>query len=218
MVTGVFPEPTHVKQMYPAAASSVGRGPATNSALNNAQFYSSAPDSSVSLNPNKFQDYDPTGHAEIHYAYKEPSTRQAHEPSYTAAKDTYRDGKSSVGFDGNTFGEPHQASTVARTPKQHPPATYEQPRPQEPINDSFGPVPGSSPTKRKLICGLRIELDGANTEEITVYDGDDPALVVREFARKVNLSTRAAQQLHRQILDQVKAYQELQMRKRNKMY
>merc|ERR1711968_316009 len=95
LVTGVFPEPTHTKQMYPHAASSVARGPTSNSALNNAQFYSAAPDSSVSLNPNKFQDYD---QGDLQYAYKNPST-QPHEasvaPSYTAAKDTYRDGKSS---------------------------------------------------------------------------------------------------------------------------
>lgn len=62
----------------------------------------------MSLNPNKFQDYDPTGQADVHYAYKDPSTRQGAEPSiapsYTAAKDTYRDGKSS-GYDGTTFGE-----------------------------------------------------------------------------------------------------------------
>ena len=34
------------------------------------------------------------------------------------------------------------------------------------------------------ICVLRIELDGHRVEELKVFDGDDPEIVVEEFAAR----------------------------------
>mmetsp|Transcript_21246 Transcript_21246/g.32914 ORF Transcript_21246/g.32914 Transcript_21246/m.32914 type:complete len:90 (+) Transcript_21246:540-809(+) len=48
----------------------------------------------------------------------------------------------------------------------------------------------------RLLCALNIELDGgANVEEIRVYEGEDPAVIVRKFGQEFNLSERAMQTL-----------------------
>ena len=57
--------------------------------------------------------------------------------------------------------------------------------PRDMINDSFGPMHHQEPStkKRHLICALKIELDGDNTEEIQVFEGDDPRITVKHFSQ-----------------------------------
>jgi len=41
------------------------------------------------------------------------------------------------------------------------------------------------------ICVLNIELDGENVEEIRVYEGEDPRIIVQKFGEQFNLSDNA---------------------------
>jgi len=45
------------------------------------------------------------------------------------------------------------------------------------------------------ICVLNIELDGENVEEIRVYEGEDPRLIVQKFGSQFNLSENAMRKL-----------------------
>lgn len=49
--------------------------------------------------------------------------------------------------------------------------------------------------KPEPICILKIELDGENVEEIRVFEGDDPKVVVHKFSSQHNLSNNAANAL-----------------------
>jgi hypothetical protein len=46
---------------------------------------------------------------------------------------------------------------------------------------------------------LKIELDGSHVEEIQVFDGEDPKIVVQRFAKMFNLSDEAVEKLTLQI-------------------
>jgi hypothetical protein len=45
------------------------------------------------------------------------------------------------------------------------------------------------------ICVLNIELDGENVEEIRVYEGEDPRIIVKKFGNQFNLSDNAMRKL-----------------------
>ena len=49
------------------------------------------------------------------------------------------------------------------------------------------------------ICILNIELDGENVEEIRVYEGEDPRVIVKKFGDQFNLSDKAMHKLLLQI-------------------
>lgn len=55
-------------------------------------------------------------------------------------------------------------------------------------------------TVEEPICVLRIELDGARSEDLKVFENDDPQTVVDEFCSRFNLSKHGK----RKLLDQVK--------------
>lgn len=64
------------------------------------------------------------------------------------------------------------------------------------LNDSFGPIHHTKTEsheqnvqlqklqnkQKQPICVLKIELDGSHVEEIQVFDGEDPKIVVKRFA------------------------------------
>ena len=54
------------------------------------------------------------------------------------------------------------------------------------------------------ICVLNIELDGENVEEIRVYEGEDPRVIVQKFGEQFNLSDNAMKKLLEQIRDQIR--------------
>lgn len=58
------------------------------------------------------------------------------------------------------------------------------------------------------ICVLNIELDGENVEEIRVYEGEDPRIIVQKFGEQFNLSDNAMKKLLEQIRDQIRIDQE----------
>ena len=51
------------------------------------------------------------------------------------------------------------------------------------------------PTVEEPICVLKIELDGSHSEEIKVFENDDPSVIVKEFGQKFNLSKNAKDRL-----------------------
>ena len=47
---------------------------------------------------------------------------------------------------------------------------------------------GFEDDQRRLVCSIRVEIDGGRSEFLNVLEGDDPAAVVRKFSRKFNLT------------------------------
>jgi hypothetical protein len=66
--------------------------------------------------------------------------------------------------------------------------------PQMSFNDNAQSFKPNEP-----ICVLNIELDGENVEEIRVYEGEDPRIIVQKFGEQFNLSDNAMKKLLEQI-------------------
>lgn len=188
------------------AMASPSSRPGREAGYSNAQALSPQTESSISLNPHKFRDRE-TGIAlrqpQPHYQPDGISQQEA-DGSYYGNRDTYKDQKSfqdGAGYSVHTFGGspnnnyyPEQSVSHQRNQQAGQPADNAH-MPKDMINDSFGPMQNQEPNtqKRHLICALKIELDGDNTEEIQVYEGDDPRITVQQFSREMNLSSRAEQ-------------------------
>jgi len=69
---------------------------------------------------------------------------------------------------------------------------------QDPSGNSRRGGPNSS---RVPICVLKIELDRQNVEEIRVYEGEDPNIIVNNFGNQFNLTEGAMGKLHAQIIE-----------------
>ena len=54
---------------------------------------------------------------------------------------------------------------------------------------------------------MNIELDGENTEEIRVHEGEDPITIVGAFGDNFNLSDKAKRKLLEQIQQQIRINQ-----------
>lgn len=84
--------------------------------------------------------------------------------------------------------------------------------PQFGIQDFLDKRPIASPRKFKYteldtveepICVLRIELDGARSEDLKVFENDDPQTVVDEFCARFNLSKHGKKKLLEQVKEQL---------------
>lgn len=74
------------------------------------------------------------------------------------------------------------------------------------MRDNFQPRhnPQSMGRDRRVpICILNIELDRHNSEEVRVYEGEDPAMIVNQFGKKFNLTESAMVKMHHQIMEQI---------------
>ena len=58
-------------------------------------------------------------------------------------------------------------------------------------------------TVEEPICVLRIELDGARSEDLKVFENDDPETVVDEFCSRFNLSKVGKRKLLEQVKEQL---------------
>ena len=55
---------------------------------------------------------------------------------------------------------------------------------RQPMLDDYG----FEDDQRRLVCSIRVDIDGGRSEFLNVLEGDDPAAVVRKFSRKFNLT------------------------------
>lgn len=68
---------------------------------------------------------------------------------------------------------------------------------------SNNPAPSSLPVVEEPICVLKIELLGDHSEEIKVFENDDPEEVVKKFGDNFLLSENARRRLLEQIQHQI---------------
>ena len=76
-----------------------------------------------------------------------------------------------------------------------------------PTEISFNNQNQSTFRNQEPICILNIELDGENTEEIRVHEGEDPIAIVGAFGDNFNLSDKAKRKLLEQINHQIRINQ-----------
>ena len=73
-----------------------------------------------------------------------------------------------------------------------------------PAEISFNNQNQSTFRQQEPICILNIELDSQNVQEIRVYEGEDPRVIVGKFGDQFNLSDRAMGKLLQQIEQQIR--------------
>lgn len=97
-------------------------------------------------------------------------------------------------------------------PEKIKPEVPKHETPQFGIQDFLDKRPLAPPSKFKYteldtveepICVLRIELDGARSEDLKVFENDDPQTVVDEFCSRFNLSKHGKNKLLEQVQEQL---------------